>query len=858
MTTKQNLSKQVYVPGIKTYFFFTEQEQQFSNIVLDGSKKIKENRRKIKTNKKEKSNGYTKSNKLLRNENSSLTTRIEKARRILWKLIARNKKKKNIRELTGKIEPKHMAGMFESALVRTLQMNEVSEDLIIVEVYHNDIMYQLLENGFNYKGESYVYLSSSSGQIKNQKIVMIKNSLWDQHKYTLMGGIDVEHINNKGGINPNKLLSYLSLTNSATVPFKFDLNKVVVVDDMEVTVNGLVDYVDDEAWTVTRETRDVPIKVTDGVGFCLKSVSDKAFMIRFPWGKGLICPVPFDEYQGKSTKVTDIWGDEKDIILDDIHMILHRSQFKLADYYDSWQDFIDNFTENNCEMAIGNVEDEQFADATFTYQMLQSLTDVSETELQSLINKSAEKIKKVGRDKDVMLDLLGVTEANEKKNYLQQAIEIYPNLMSDNYVKKVVIDTKKSYVNDARSGKIEIPNAKYTYVVPDVYAWMQWLFDGKKQPKGLLEHDQVSCKLYKDEKRLVLERSPHLYREHGLSTNKVNDDTKYWFISNSVYVSVGSLLPRMLQYDSDGDKLLLSDCETLTKVCERNMKGIVPLVYNQRSGDKQIINHDTIYNSLIAGFGGRIGDISNAISRAWHTENVDLDDIKVLCAINNNEIDWSKTLYRAELTEEMKGKLSKFYYGKLPSVFKYAKYKRTNQVQPLGEFTVDKMIKMIPNTKIHFASLFGHCNWEMLVNNPDINMSVYKDIITKFEEVTKEKRKIMKGYDGENNKKKVHYYYKYARDQLLAVKSNKKIVVDVLVKYLFKNDIENKEILWNSFGKVVLENLQKNLKNCRECEDCSARIQAKNGRKLCVKCANKREKKRLKNIARTENTKKAL
>jgi hypothetical protein len=859
--------KQVYIPSVNSGYFFTEEEQSIQDKISSLYQKKKENRKLIKQHSDKKDRERRKE---LRAENRKIDELIKLLRDMQLDLISKNQ---NVRSLSRPIQPKHYVGMFESILSRTLGLrtDEESNDLIIVEVYqsHDEILRQLLKNGFTYNGEEYVYFSSSSGQIKTRKAVFMKKSQWEKHQRTLMGGLSIEEINNKGGINPNKLLSYMMLANSATTKWEVNLREIIVIDDMETVVKGIVDFVDDETFEVSRGEKEITIKQTDGIGFCLPSVSDKAFMFRAPWMKGLIIPVPFDKYNGKTTKVTDCWNKTWDIVDDGIKIILHKSQFKLADYYESWEEYIDKFEKYHCEMAIGNVEDDHFKDATLTYQMLQTLTDVTDEELKEISQTTVNKINKVGRDKEVILDLLGVVEENKHKNYLQQAIELYPSIINDKYTRKVISETKKSYIKNARAGKIDLPNAKYTYVVPDVVAWMDWLFNKKDNPKGILGNEQVSCKLYEDGKRLDVLRSPHLYREHGLRNNVVNEETSKWFITNCIYISIDSLLSKLLQYDSDGDKLLITDDSTFVRIAERNMDGVVPLVYNMRSSDKKIINSEEIFTSLIAGFSANIGEISNSISRAWHSEEINqevLEDIKILCAINNAEIDYSKTLWRPDVPKEIAARINKYQRGKLPHVFHYAKDKKVKNVMPLGNHTLDRLINLIPSTKIHFANLFGEFDWKMLMSNHNItlNSKKNKEIVEKYEQLNKQKKEIMKKETDENKGRRSaeRYFFKYVKREMLKIHNNPKYIANVLVYYLYKvKNSESKDTLWNSFGKEIIENLKCNLEKTKICEDCQKRrIERKQGKKFCDVCAAKREKKRLRkiNITRKKNVKKAL
>ena len=62
-----------------------------------------------------------------------------------------------------------------------------------------------------------------------------------------MCGLTVNHINEMGGMNENKLLSYKSLMSSATDRIEdFDIDKCIVVEDFEMPVMAESDFID---WT---------------------------------------------------------------------------------------------------------------------------------------------------------------------------------------------------------------------------------------------------------------------------------------------------------------------------------------------------------------------------------------------------------------------------------------------------------------------------------------------------------------------------------------------------------------------------------------------------------------------------------
>ena len=173
-----------------------------------------------------------------------------------------------------------------------------------------------------------------------------------------------------------------------------------------------------------------------------------------------------------------------------------------------------------------------------------------------------------------------------------------------------------------------------------MYAFCEYLFLGKTHPEGLLKDGEVFCRLFSDSPKLDCLRSPHLYREHAVRKNVVSVENKKWFKTNAIYISIYDLVCRILQCDYDGDKLLVVADKTLINVAERNMKDIVPLFYDMKKAEPNIINNNAVYNGMITAYtGGNIGVISNDITKIWNSNNPDLDVIKLLCAENNYIID---------------------------------------------------------------------------------------------------------------------------------------------------------------------------------------------------------------------------
>lgn len=449
--------------------------------------------------------------------------------------------------------------VFDSSFTRIIQanQNELNEDFIIIQVFYFDIIKDLIYYGFMYKGEKYIYFTSSAGQIRTKKCVFVKESVWNKYEKTIMCGLSFDIINAKGGNNPNKTLAYLALNNSATDIWEdFDIDKTIVVDDFETNVNGDVDFIDDITYEIKRINMDVPVPHSDGCGIMLPSVGTNR-MIRLPWVKGLLGQFDFRKFievHNCSSIVKDIYGEEHDVIKEDIQIIFTKSQFKMAKFYNSWNEYKENYKKYNCVAAFTNPEVERIKNATINYQMLQSLTDITEEEMYDISDMSINKLKNICSSINDVKETLGVTSYNVNQTFFQKAIGLYPNLINDISVKDKIRDIKDSMLKRYKSGKLSV-HGKYTFILPDLYAFAEYLFLNDKKPKGLLDNGEVFCWLFKKADKLDCLRSPHLYIEHAIKNNVAYEGydkerrkkLREWFCSNAIYTSSHDLISKILQ-----------------------------------------------------------------------------------------------------------------------------------------------------------------------------------------------------------------------------------------------------------------------------------------------------------------------
>lgn len=755
------------------------------------------------------------------------------------------------RELrTEYVVDKNVISVFESMLTRTLGMEtgKLYDDFMVIRTYYFDVIEDLILNGYTFNGERYICFTASAGQIRTKKTVFIKERVWEKYQKTIMCGLSVQKINELGGININKYLAYLALCNSATDLWEdFDIRKTIVVDDMETMVRGIVDFIDHKTYSVERRDMEIPITHTDGCGMVLPSCNAKNTMVRLPWVKGLLAVFPFDKFISEANErdpsvnhgfVTDIYGFEHDVIAEDIQVIFTKSQFKMYKYYTNWQEYIDLFLANGCTVGKCNEEDDFIPDAKLNYQMLQTLTDLSPDELEQLAGKTIDKIAKIASDKNTMLDVFGASTQYRNKNAFQECLSIYPELLSDPYTKEMLRQIKKNLVTEARAAKIDL-SAKYMFLIPDLYAFCEWLFLGNRSPVGLLADGEVSCYLYRTVSKLDCLRSPHLYREHAVRKNVVTSATKKWFSQNAIYTSCHDLISKILQFDCDGDKSLVCADSLLVDIAERNMEGIVPLYYEMAKAGAVTITPEEIFKGLRAAWtGGNIGVISNDITKIWNGADVDIEAIKILCMENNFCIDYAKTLYKPTRPDEINARLARITSMKAPHFFIHAKKKTKSQVQRTNNSVVNQLEHIVPNKRMSFAAKnIGVFRYQYMLSNPMKQIELLSPVTDLYNDVEKQYRYSISFYDDDSN-------FAYIRDNILKqfdeLGLERLDVCDILVKYLFHSkNSRRKNVFWMCFGDIVLENLKRNIPDGSiQCKKCGERfVPLSPQQKVCTNCS---------------------
>lgn len=182
-----SLTKQIHIFSIATDAFYEPKEQFYHQRLLKLYK--------LRSINNPNSWGIQTINRLIKKEKEKLS-----------KILNKRLEDSTPRVLNEKLlNPKSIISLFESSLTRALgiKTNELTENLIILNVFFFQVFKNLVRDGFLLRGERYVFLTASAGQIRTKRAVFIKESEYEKIQKRLMCGLTIRDINDAGGINPN-------------------------------------------------------------------------------------------------------------------------------------------------------------------------------------------------------------------------------------------------------------------------------------------------------------------------------------------------------------------------------------------------------------------------------------------------------------------------------------------------------------------------------------------------------------------------------------------------------------------------------------------------------------------------------
>lgn len=749
----------------------------------------------------------------------------------------------------------------DSTLTRTLKLNKnkFNPEICIIRVYYTGIMESLIKNGFMYDGHEYEFFTASAGQTKSKKFVAIRKDLKDKYWNRLTAGLSIDEINAKGGCNTAKFLAYVSLCSSMSKIWSgFDIDRCIVVDDFQNTVTGEVDYIDYDTYEITHGIRTLPMEQNDGAGMMLPTVSTKDFVIRLPFFKGLQAVFDFRKFievNNCSPIVKDIYGTEHNIIEENIEVIFTKSQFKMWKYYKDWNDYKERFKKYNCEACIGNEEDAEFgAVRNINYQMIQTLRCLSDEDIQKLAQANVDEILKIGVstknkevDKDYILSVFGATSENKNKSPFQKCLYEYPEMLQDKYIKEQLKSKKESLVKDLYSAKFLV-EGNYTFAVPDMYAFCEHLFMGIENPNGLLNAGEVSCRLFENGIELDCLRSPHLYCEHCIETNNIQE----WFTTNAIYTNSHDFMSRIVALDWDGDHLFVCSNKIIIEAAKKVIEklNICPLYYEMKKADSIPVDNASLFKCMEMAFNSKsIGYYSNAITKIWNIGRNDdwsLTDeqvkvIKLLVGENNFQIDYFKTMYMPTRPENINYIISKYLNVKVPRFFEYAKGYEEEQTDTLTDTPVNNISQIIKIPRIQYGKFDfkSKFDYREFLSKPMTDNRFNQEVVNIYKDVINSARFDKKQDDTVKDYKLV---INSARNKIYSCckeigVTNWHDIVDNIVEEIFnRNPTGKKQMFWEMFGSTMYQHLMRDFDSELDityCIDCGEEIVVRKGTNTC-------------------------
>ena len=729
-------------------------------------------------------------------------------------------------------------------------------DLVVVKWKNLEVLRQLVMDGIimpiltkdGIENRHYRFFTASAGQLRRDKLVLISDKAWDKVHKRLECGMTWDLINERGSLNQNKYLAYLALSASATEEWTdFDIDRCIVIPEFKAPVTDRMMYIKPD-YSFEVGVRTVIIDHTDGCGMMLPEVSMSNFMVRGDWIKGLLGSFNFIQFcsvNNVKPVIKDAWNVEHDLIKEKINVILTTSMFKLWNLYKSWDEYKKFYKENDCRFCRTNYEEDYIKDTTINYQMLQTCQLMTDEEIKQFTQKEHDRINNLCKDEDAMLKTLRADVDSEQP--YKAALALYPAMLREAYSRESLKNIRKRMLLDAKSGRLKCEN-KRLFVLPDFYACCEYWFMGIENPKGLLEKDEIACKIFKLHDKADVLRSPHLYLEHSIQKICHDPNVYKWFYTNAIHTSTKSMISRILQFDVDGDQLNVVVDSLFVDIAERNVKtfDIVPLFYDAEKAHAEPITKESLYEGLKRAHEySNIGEISNMLTRLWNKDNPDRIAAALLTYLNNLRIDGAKTGVVHEYTTypavaKRIGKATGGKNGRMPHWFQFSKNQRSEKTNKDRKYadpnnsTMNRICRSfddIGNINMNYAGI-PPFNWQMLLSEPCIESRL--EIPELFCEMDNANlASIIESQESSyaNEKQLVNGYALVAEDivdRITAKYGSLEEAYPYVAKYLFAGEGQNKsahkQMFWRVFGEIALNNLKTNLIGSDICPTCGMRV----------------------------------
>lgn len=508
-----------------------------------------------------------------------------------------------------------------------------------VSVVIDDVAHykKIIKDGLYINNFKYVRLMCSAGQARVNTVILVREDYEAELKKRLRCGAKSVKI------TKNKYNAYFALSSSST--YLIPKPNVLLIGDCEIEMEKRVDWISkippEEKNKLSNNER-VNEKVTtllfnlfDGCGAVsvefAKRVAEAleldyipaAFCIRCAYVKGMVFVVDFKQYAKELGIIfqKDLYGVDQKI--EDMDMILTKSQFKLYNAYDSMEDYHRLCEDNGILWGVTKVTPKD--DDTYfrsNYQFCQAIDLRKDEDVAELCQPTVEWLSGICGD-DVnrtLLFLLGRMLEKPDVDYnnilnltsdnVAKALILNHNMINEEYIKNTIIMSVNKKIRESYLGKLVL-NGNFSVMIPDMYAFMQHAF-GQTVTGALKEFEHYSHFWNQRGKtEVVAMRSPLTWRSEVNKLNlKSNELTEKWFkylTSGIVYNVWGCDCIIHADSDFDGDIVATTDNSVFLRCRYDNL----PITYTKSTVDKEFIKEEELYLADIQSFNSEIGSITN-------------------------------------------------------------------------------------------------------------------------------------------------------------------------------------------------------------------------------------------------------
>lgn len=519
------------------------------------------------------------------------------------------------------------------------------EEYIIIVMDRDSHYEYMYENGLYINGERYDRLSCSASQARTSTVIFCKSNILEEVERRLNNGRNMEK-----KFSPSKFNAYFGLSSSATKIVSEP--KFVVIKDFENKVDFDANFVIENGWNVDdtvklKHLENVPMNRTDGMGLISPKLAEQwakeldldyipsQFCIRQNFIKGMVCVFPIHEFcaevNGGNYIIDTIYKDKNgEYIKADLReydLILTESQFKLWDSFDSINQYIENYRENNLKWGVAiTAPKEANRMLRLNYQFIQTL-NLHKRDVEKLCSTFIDWLSKVSyQDRHYMLlFLLGVNNTEDKierfmrssNEYWIKALVLNDDIKNDKYIRTKIRKLIKKKIEDGCKGDIYV-DGNFQVIVSDPYGFMQHACG--LEVNGLLKEGMSYSNYWNQMKieQVDAMRSPLTYLSEHVVLNLQKDEmTEKWYR----YCKLGIILNyhghetfNFAGSDFDFDIVATTSNKVMINGIYKNE---LPVVYDAPKPKKIHFTKDDLFMSDLFSFGSIIGSITNKSSDGY-------------------------------------------------------------------------------------------------------------------------------------------------------------------------------------------------------------------------------------------------